>query len=385
VTESWQELYDEAPCGYLTTRSDGTIVNVNATFLAITGYTREELLDRTRFFRLLAPGDRIFYETHYLPLLLIQGHVREIAVTLVCADGTRRPVLINAALKRADSGDLIRTAVFIAEDRRTYEGELLEARRRAEESESRVRILAETLQASLLPPALPSIRGMEIAAVYRPAGRGDEVGGDFYDVFETRADDWTIVLGDVCGKGASAATLTSLVRHTVRALALHARKPRTLLAALNRSLLAERARPSAMWFTTVACARLQLRAKDGVRLTVALGGHPHPFLLRNGVEPIPLGRRGTVMGAVPEPRLHDVVTVLEPGDAVVLYTDGVTEARRDNEFFGEARLEGLLANLTGKSATDIAQGLSDAVLDFQRRVASDDIAVVVLRVPEAAA
>jgi sigma-B regulation protein RsbU (phosphoserine phosphatase) len=380
----WEDLYQNAPCGYLTTGTDGTIVEVNDTFLAWTGHHREALVGRTRFFELLSPGDRIYYETHYAPLLRMQGFVREIAVTMVCPDGRRLPVLVNAVLRTSgEAGEhQIRSAVFLAEDRRAYERELLEARRRAERSENHARVLAQTLQASLLPPELPDIPGVQLAAVYRPAGSGDEVGGDFYDLFETRRDDWVVVLGDVSGKGASAAVLTSLVRHTARAAAIRARRPRTLLTALNESLLRERSRTKTLRISTVVCARLQTGGRDGVRLTVGLAGHPYPFLLRAREQPIAVGRPGTLLGVLPNPSLHEVSMVLSPGDAVVLYTDGVTEARRGGEFFGEARLEALLATLEGQDAAGIATRISDEVLGFQGGYASDDIAVVVIRVPE---
>jgi sigma-B regulation protein RsbU (phosphoserine phosphatase) len=274
---------------------------------------------------------------------------------------------------------VIQVAIFLAEDRRTYERELLDARKRAEESDARARRLAETLQASLLPPRTPAIPGLEVAAVYRPAGRGDEVGGDFYDLIEVTEDDWTVILGDVCGKGAAAAAITSLVRHTARAVAPRARRPHTLLAALNQAVLSERRRGPAMCFSTVVCARLQLRPA-GVRMTIGLAGHPHPYLLRNGA-PRPLGLRGTLLGIADGPWLRDAPVDLVPGDAVVLYTDGVTEARRDGEYWGDARLRALLDGLAGSSADEIAAGISDEVLTFQAGDASDDIAIVVLRVP----
>ena len=126
----------------------------------------------------------------------MQCEVREIALDVVRADGRRVPVLASSVLKLDQEGRplVIRTTLMEASDRREYERELLRARVRAEESELRARVLAETLQESLIPPRLADVPGLDVAAVYRPAGLGDEVGGDFYDLFETAEGDWAIVL-----------------------------------------------------------------------------------------------------------------------------------------------------------------------------------------------
>jgi serine/threonine-protein kinase RsbW len=143
--EDPSDLYDHAPCGYLTTLPDGTIVRVNETFLTWTGYDRVGLVGRRRFRDLLGAGDQIFYETHYAPLLTMQDDVQEIAFDVICADGHRLPTLINSILGRDPEGlpRVIRTTVFNATERRGYEKELLAARRAAEASEKRVRILQQ--------------------------------------------------------------------------------------------------------------------------------------------------------------------------------------------------------------------------------------------------
>jgi len=132
--ENAEDLYENAPCGYLSTLLDGTLLKVNTTFLSWTGYARQDLVLCKRFLDLLSPGSRIFYETHYAPLLHMQGFVREIAAELICADGSRLPTLINATLKKDGDGRplLIRTTVLTATDRRRYERELLRERQRAE-------------------------------------------------------------------------------------------------------------------------------------------------------------------------------------------------------------------------------------------------------------
>jgi serine/threonine-protein kinase RsbW len=140
-----EDLYEHAPCGYLTTLPDGTVVRVNETFLSWTGYTRADLIGHKRFRDLLTPGDQIYHETHYAPLLTMQGEVHEIALEVIRADGRRLPTLVNSVLERGSTGAprIIRTMVFNATERRSYERELLGARRAAESSEHRVRVLQQ--------------------------------------------------------------------------------------------------------------------------------------------------------------------------------------------------------------------------------------------------
>ena len=372
-----EELYDNAPCGYLSTLPDGTIAKVNATLLTWTGFARDELLGR-RFQDLLAAGDRIFYETHFAPLLRMQGHVREIAVQMVCRDDRRLPVLVNSVLKHDAQGapQLVRTAIFDATERRSYEEELLAARRRAEESEAKATALARTLQATFLPPAIVSPPGLDVGGAYRPAGDGSEVGGDFYDVFETGRGTWAVVLGDVCGKGLPAAVVTSLARYSVRAEALRTPYPSAVLAGLHEALV--RYHPEQ--FCTALFAALDHTA-EGVRLTVSSGGHHLPLRRRADGQVDTIGETGTILGMLSTPRLFDSTAILRPGDVVVLYTDGVTEARRDREFFDDDRLLAAMARLQGTGAQEMADGLVAEVLEFQQGNARDDIAVVVVRVP----
>jgi sigma-B regulation protein RsbU (phosphoserine phosphatase) len=375
-----EELYDNAPCAYLSTHPDGTILKVNATFLAWTGYDRESLVGLRRFPDLLAPGDRIFHETHVAPLLRMQGHVREIAVEVVCRSGARLPALVNSVLKRDAAGEpmAVRTAVFDATERRAYERELLAARRRAEESEARATALARTLQASFLPPAVLPVPGLDVAGAYRPAGDGSEVGGDFYDVFETGRGAWAIVLGDVCGKGPAAAVVTALARYTVRAEALRTPYPSAVLAALHETLV--RYHPDQ--FCTAVFVVLEPR-EGGMRLVVASGGHHLPLRVRPTGEIDTIGTTGTILGMLDRPLLTDTSTVLGAGETIVLYTDGVVEARRDREFFDDDRLRSTVADLArrGASAQQVADAIVAAALDFQDGDARDDIAVVVVRAP----
>ena len=181
--------------------------------------------------------------------------------------------------------------------------------------------IAQTLQASLLPPMLPEVPGVDAGALYRAAGDDHEVGGDFYDLFATSDDHWFAVIGDVCGKGAEAAAVTALARYTIRAAAARRHSPAAILRWVNEVMVRE----GSTRFCTIAVAHLD-RSQEQTLLTVAVGGHPCPILLRadGGVEEIAV--HGTLLGLVEDPSLADVTVELAAGDTVLLYTDGVTEA-----------------------------------------------------------
>ena len=378
VEDEADQLYERAPCGYLSTTPDGVVVKVNQTFLTLTGYPRDELLGR-HLTDLFTAGGKIYHETHYSPMLRMQGRAREIALDIVRADGARIPVLLNAVAENDADGKprVVRLAVFDATERREYERELLRAKQRAEESESRARALARTLQQTLIPPTPPSVPGLDVATVYRAAGGGDEVGGDFYDVFQVGDGDWVVVIGDVSGKGVDAAVVTALARYTLRAAAMRAPRPAAALEMLNEVVLGSETDR----YCTVAMLRLRDGAGEGWTATLAAGGHPLPFLTREGRPPRTFGMPGSLVGLLPDAGFTDSELPLRSGDAVVLYTDGVTEARRDGEFYGAERLDAALARRAGAPAAEIAGGVLDDVMTFQRGVPRDDIAVVVLRVP----
>jgi phosphoserine phosphatase RsbU/P len=371
-----EQLYERAPCGYLTTTPDGVLVKVNQTFLTLTGYNREELVGKRSFSELLSAGGRIYHETHYAPSLRMHGTVREMAFEVVRADGGRLPVLVNAVLESTPDGlpRLVRVAVFDATHRREYERELLRAKQRAELSESRAQALARTLQSTLIPPSPPDVPGLEVSAAYRPAGDGEEVGGDFYDIFQIGTGDWVVVLGDVCGKGVDAAVVTALVRHTVRALTVQEGNPSTVLRALNDVLLAQ----GSDRFCTVVLLRLR-QTDDGWVVTLSSGGHPMPLLLPAGGELSPVGRPGSLVGVLDTVHMHETEVRLSVDDLLVMYTDGVTEGRRGPEFYGERRLH---ESVVQHSRTPLpAEAILDQVLEFQEGRARDDIAVVAIRVP----
>jgi sigma-B regulation protein RsbU (phosphoserine phosphatase) len=371
------QLYDRAPCGYLSTAPDGMIIKVNQTFLTLIGYDRGQLVGRVRFAQLLSVGGRIYYETHYAPMLSMQGQAHEIAFDLVCADGSRLPVLVNAVLERdsQSSPRVIRTAVFDARLRREYERELLRAKQRAEESEARATVLARTLQQTLIPPAPPAIPHLDVAAVYRPEGDGSEVGGDFYDVFQIGGNDWVVAIGDVCGKGVEAAVVTALARYTLRAAIVEHADPSRALATLNDVLLHHHTNR----FCTVVLMRLK-RAEGEWAGTVSCAGHPRPLLRQSNGTLSSVGKPGALLGIVNSPHLHDVQFRLRPGDTLVLYTDGITEARSGKAFYGDERLAALVVR-SFPSAEALTSAILGEVLEFQTGRPRDDIVVVAIRVP----
>jgi serine phosphatase RsbU (regulator of sigma subunit) len=237
--------------------------------------------------------------------------------------------------------------------------------------------IAHTLQASLLPPHLPEIPSMDLAAVYRPAGRGLEVGGDFYDVFSIAEEHWYVVIGDVCGKGTEAAAVTALARWTLRAAAVRRRSPSAILRWVNEALL----RQEDQRFVTIACAHLDL-SRAVPRIEVACGGHPAPVVVRADGAVEELGTAGTLLGLVPDPDLADVATELRSGDTVVAYTDGLTEAGAPTRLWGPDELTAALAGAPGRDAAAVVEQLVGAALRGLGEP-RDDIAVLALRLRSA--
>ena len=192
------------------------------------------------------------------------------------------------------------------------------------------------------------------------------------------------MIGDVCGKGAEAAAVLALARYTVRAVAMHERCPTAILAGLNEAMLRQRREHDDHKFCTVAYARLEVDDMElGIKVYLSLGGHPAPVLLDAGRNTRRIGEPGRTLGLFDDPGLTPQETHLAGGDALVFYTDGVTEARSpDGAFFGEERLLSLLRACPGCDASSLAARVEDAVLDFQENNSRDDMAVLVLRVPE---
>jgi PAS domain S-box-containing protein len=269
--------------------------------------------------------------------------------------------------------------------------------------------VAETLQASLRPRSVPNVPGLQMAARSLPAGPGAGVGGhvsgDFYDVHRVLGGDWAFAVGDVSGKGVEAAVVTSMARYTVRTLSAEGRAPREVLEQLNRALLSDEASER---FCTLAYGRIDgadllrlggmggIEGSQGLRegsiaVTLVLGGHPEPLLRHRDGLVERVGRPGTALGLVPAVEVEETQVVLTSGDVLLLYTDGVTEARRGTEQFGEERLAEVLAasavalrGRTGVTAAHlVAEAVAERILTEVTGWASrrDDVAVLVLAVP----
>ncbi|MFJ4952723.1 PP2C family protein-serine/threonine phosphatase [Streptomyces sp. NPDC088760] len=258
-----------------------------------------------------------------------------------------------------------------------------EARKRAERDREAIAAFASTLQRTLLPPALPAIPGLELACHYQTASPRD-VGGDFYDVFPLGGDRWAFFLGDVCGKGAEAAAVTSLTRYTLREAAQHHDDPTDVLYALNSALLLDPSMGSR--YCTCVFGSLQPAPGGGFTVTFATGGHPPVFHLQpdgdgsmtvDGVRPT----IGMLVGALEEARFASHTLHLAPGHGLLLYTDGLTEARTtEGSMLGE---DGVAAFLARRGTAQAGRLVADTVnlLAALPDGADDDIALLALSAP----
>ncbi|MEO6712854.1 MAG: GAF domain-containing SpoIIE family protein phosphatase, partial [Mycobacteriales bacterium] len=239
---------------------------------------------------------------------------------------------------------------------------------------------ARTLQRSLLPASVPDIDGMRIAARYQPVADGSVVGGDFYDVFRRSEDSWGIVIGDVSGKGVRAASLTALVRHTVRALGRRTAATDEVLCELNDAILAEDLDDR---FATV----IYLNATpgpSGVALRLTIGGHPQPVLrTREGAVRV-VGTPGSAIGLLPHPELTIDEVLLAPGDMIVMFTDGFIEGRSPGGAFADDLVADAISNSSANSADQLADELTELLLDFQQGRPRDDMAILVLEATDVA-
>lgn len=324
--DALRDAFDNAPCGYVITTPAGEIQAVNQTIASWLGRELDALIG-TPFAQLLTAGGRIHYETHFAPMLLASGSLSGVAVDVVTADGRRLPVLLTANVKSDTEGRplLVRIVAHDATDRRSYERELLAERRRAEEERGRAVSLAQTLQLSLVPPSFSPPPGLEVDAHYHSPSAGD-VGGDFYDLFPLSPERYGFFLGDVCGKGVGAATLTSLTRYTLRAAAVRDDHPVGVLHTLD-SVLKQDGRGGRDWFCTVLFGVIT-RAADGFDVAIATGGHPPPLLLRgDGTADYVSTDGGQAVGLFAKPRFSATRIAMAPGDTLVTYSDGYTEAR----------------------------------------------------------
>jgi sigma-B regulation protein RsbU (phosphoserine phosphatase) len=235
--------------------------------------------------------------------------------------------------------------------------------------------VAAQLQQSLVPGDLPRIPGMEIAGRYEPAGDGHEIGGDFFDVFALDDDVWGIVLGDVSGKGAEAATVTALARYTLRALANPGHQPSHTLRDLNRRMLAD---TELERHCTLVYALVR-PLSDPPEVTLSLAGHHPPLIARHTGLVEPAGELGTALGLFEQAEWHDTHVVLEPGDLLCLFTDGLVEARQDGDLFGSERVATILSGLHEQPLQELADELVAAPRRFHGPELADDLAVLLLR------
>ncbi|HWW90666.1 MAG TPA: GAF domain-containing SpoIIE family protein phosphatase [Solirubrobacteraceae bacterium] len=236
--------------------------------------------------------------------------------------------------------------------------------------------VAHTLRRSLMPAALPVIPGLDLASYFRPMGPGSEVGGDFYDVFGNGTSCW-LVVGDVCGKGAEAAALTGFLRHTSIAYARDGISPARVLSRVNQAMLEQNFDGR---FATAILAHLGF-ANGEAKVTVAAAGHPPALIARAGGRAEVLGESGTLLGVFSDPVIREVMTTLRAGDALTLYTDGLTEAHAPDRMITVAAMTDQLAH----SSHGLARDAIDALLELidPDTGARDDIAILTARVKAA--
>jgi serine phosphatase RsbU (regulator of sigma subunit)/anti-sigma regulatory factor (Ser/Thr protein kinase) len=237
------------------------------------------------------------------------------------------------------------------------------------------RRVAQTLQQSLLPPALPIVKGIGLGAEYVPTQRDADVGGDFYDVVPMPDGRWLVVIGDVSGKGVQAATVTGLVRDVIRVLIRDGRPLHEMLDRINDTLVDR----GGGRYCTLAMAALATAPDNRLVVTLHLAGHDRPVLLRSEGETTFVGTPGTALGLLERVRTPSSTIQLAPGDSMIFFTDGVTERRRGGELFGIDRLQAAAAELAGYRADVVAARLRAVALGFSAEPPRDDIAILALR------
>lgn len=235
--------------------------------------------------------------------------------------------------------------------------------------------LATTLRTALLPPDLPRVPGVELGARYRAAQEATLIGGDFYQVYGCGPDSWAFEIGDVCGKGVHAAVLSGQVRQSLRTAVLVEDDPARTLAVLNDTMLAV----DGSKFVSVVHGRLRCGSDGAVTVDLAGGGHPPPLLLRTDGTVVPVEAPGMIVGMLREARFRTVTLTLAPGESLLLYTDGVTEARVGDQQLGAVRLAAMLRDCRGMSAQAITERLEQMVLDYLAGGPHDDIALLAIR------
>ncbi|MFE7578256.1 SpoIIE family protein phosphatase [Streptomyces sp. NPDC057521] len=239
--------------------------------------------------------------------------------------------------------------------------------------------ISQSLQRSLLPPGLPAVPNVEVDVIYRAAGEGNEVGGDFYDVFPIRDGAYGFAIGDVCGTGPEAAAVTGLARHALRLLAREGFAGPAVLERLNAAILDEGARSR---FLTLLYGELWPQEDGSALLKVVCAGHPLPLRLRQDGSVEPAADPQPLLGVMEDLELYEQEFTLEPGDVLLCVTDGVTERREGTRMLGDDGLADVLAHCTGLTAGAVAARILRAVERFAAEPPSDDMAILTMRVPE---
>ncbi|MFG2554578.1 SpoIIE family protein phosphatase [Streptomyces sp. NPDC048581] len=238
--------------------------------------------------------------------------------------------------------------------------------------------ISQSLQRSLLPPELPEIDGVEVEVIYRAAGEGNEVGGDFYDLFPISDGAYGFAIGDVCGTGPNAAAVTGLARHALRLLAREGLSGPAVLERLNSAILDEGARSR---FLTLLYGELRPQQDGSAELKVVCAGHPLPLRLRQDGTVEPAAEPQPLLGVMDDLELYEQTVTLDPGDVLLCVTDGVTERREGSRMLGDDGLTDVLTTCTGLTAGAVAARIMRAVERFASDAPSDDMAILAMRVP----
>ncbi|MEU6530006.1 SpoIIE family protein phosphatase [Streptomyces sp. NPDC046928] len=239
--------------------------------------------------------------------------------------------------------------------------------------------ISQSLQRSLLPPELPEIDGVEVEVIYRAAGEGNEVGGDFYDLFPISDGAYGFAIGDVCGTGPNAAAVTGLARHALRLLAREGLSGPAVLERLNSAILDEGARSR---FLTLLYGEMRPQEDGSAELKVVCAGHPLPLRLRQDGTVEPAAEPQPLLGVMEDLELYEQTVTLDPGDVLLCVTDGVTERREGTRMLGDDGLADVLTTCTGLTAGAVAARIMRAVERFASDAPSDDMAILAMRVPE---
>jgi len=305
----------------------------------------------------------------HMRLLRSRGATAVIAAPLIAGGGALG--VMTLARARAQQPFAPADVALAQELGRRIGTAVANARRHSE----RARI-AHVLQQALLPQSIPQSETLELHAVYEAAGELNEVGGDFYDVFEYDDERLLVLIGDVCGKGPHAAGVTALARHTLRAAAISGQPPVRMLETLHQALLRRPKRPE----PCTVCVVLVHPRRGRAQLTVALAGHPPPLVIgANGAGARPVGRVGTLLGAVDPICVHETPAELRDDETLLLYTDGILDAGRPHRRLGEEGLIDLAARAPRATLGALVEHLRSRTISQADGALRDDIALLAVR------